>query len=97
MAKKEKKTEKRRGETWMRIIVAIVSGITLGVWRYLIFVFGVINFFYGIFTGKRIKELADLSEIWNTQWYNFQRYMIFMTHTRPFPFTSLQKSMAKFE
>ena len=92
---KEKKTERK--EALMRIVVLIVSGIILGVWQYLIFLFGVVNFFYTLFSGKRHQELADLSEIWNTQWYIFQKYMIFESNKRPFPFKHLQKSMGKFE
>ena len=87
----------QRKETLMRIVVLIVSGIVLGVWRYLIFVFAIINFVYSLFTAKRLKELAELSEIWNTQWYIFQKYMIFVTNVRPFPFTKLAKNMSKFE
>lgn len=86
-----------RAEAWMRIIVGIVSGITLVVWRWLIVVFGIINFIYTIFAGRRLKQLAELSEIWNTQWYIYQRYFIFLSNRRPFPFTSLEKSMSKFE
>ena len=86
-----------RKEALMRIVVGIVSGIVLGVWQYLIFVFGIINFFYTLFSGKRIQELAKMSEVWNTQWYTFQRYMIFESNFRPFPFTKLQKNISKFK
>ncbi len=97
---KENKKPKRfsqRKESWMRIIVGIVTGVILVVWRYLISLFVIINFFYSIFSGKRLKELATLSEIWNTNWYHFQRYMIFMTNSRPFPFTPLAKDISKYE
>ena len=86
-----------RKETWMRIVVGIVSGIILEVWRYLIVIFAVINFFYTLFTAKRIKQLAEMSEIWNTQDYMFKRYMIFENNIRPFPFTKLMKSMSNFK
>jgi len=91
----EKKSEKR--EAWMRIIVAIVSGIVLGVWRYFIIVLGVIHWVYAIFTGERKKEFAELCEIWNTQTYVFLRYMTFVTNNRPFPFTNLEKNLSKFK
>ncbi|MEK6894810.1 MAG: DUF4389 domain-containing protein [Nanoarchaeota archaeon] len=96
---KEMKTKKfsQRTESWMRIIVLIVTGIILVLWRYLIGVFIIINFVYSIFSGKRLRELAELSEIWNTQWYLFQKYMTFVTNVRPFPFTPLAKSMSKYE
>ena len=89
--------KKERKEAWMRILVLIVSGIVLGVWRYFIVVLGIINFFYTLFQAKRMKNLAEMSEIWNTQWYVFQRYMIFQSNKRPFPFKNIEKSMSKFE
>jgi len=85
-----------RAEIFMRIVVLIVTGIILAVWKWLIGLFFLINWVYVLFAGKRLKELADLSEVWNTQWYVFQRYLIFVTNTRPFPFTKLEKSMSKF-
>mgnify|MGYP001586203445 CR=1 FL=1 len=91
------KKSNERKEAWMRIIVLIVSGIVLSVWRYFIIFLGIVNFFYTVFKAKRMKNLAEMSEIWNTQWYIFQRYMIFESNFRPFPFTGLQKSMNKFE
>ena len=86
-----------RTEVFMRIVVLIVTGIILAVWKWLIVVFVVVNWVYTLFAGKRLKELAELSEIWNTQWYIFQRYLIFVTNKRPFPFNRLEKSMSKFE
>ncbi|MBM3231803.1 DUF4389 domain-containing protein [Candidatus Pacearchaeota archaeon] len=105
MVKKQKNKEMKaksvrfsqRKESWMRIIVLIVTGIILVLWRYLIGAFIIINFVYSIFSGKRLRELAELSEIWNTQWYLFQKYMTFVTNTRPFPFTSLAKNISKYE
>ena len=86
-----------RGETWMRIPVCVVSGIILYVWAYLIYLFAAINFIYGIFSGKRLKELSVMSEVWNSQMYYFARYMTFVTHERPFPFEKLRKSISKFK
>jgi len=86
-----------RKEVLMRIFVGIISGIILGVWRYLIFVFVVINWIYTLFAGKRLKELAEMSEVWNTQLYIFSRYLTFVTNSRPFPFTKLKKSISKFK
>ncbi|HUW43397.1 MAG TPA: DUF4389 domain-containing protein [Bacillota bacterium] len=89
--------KKEKSEALMRIVVVIVSGIVLGIWRYLVLVLGVINFFHTLFTGRRLKHVAELSEIWNTQWYVFQRYMIFVSNKRPFPFNALEKEMSKYE
>ena len=85
-----------RTEALMRIVVGIVSGIILGVWQYFIVALFVVNFIYTLFSGKRLKELAEMSEVWNTQWYIFQRYIIFESTKRPFPFTKLERSMSSF-
>lgn len=85
-----------RLEALMRIFVGIVTGIILYFWGYLIVVLVVINFVYTIFAGKRLKELADMCEIWNTQSYTLKKYIIFESNKRPFPFTSLEKSMSRF-
>lgn len=92
-----KKKPSERKEAWMRIIICIISGIVLSVWKMFIQVLAVINFIYAIFTGKRMKELATLCEIWNTQSYIFLRYMTFVTNDRPFPFNPLTKSISKFK
>lgn len=105
MAKNKKQNNKeikpakfsQRKETLMRIIVCVVTGIILVLWRYFVGALVIVNFVYSLFTAKRLKELATLSEIWNTQWYHFQRYMTFMTNVRPFPFTSLAKDISKYE
>ena len=85
-----------RLEALMRIIVGIVTGMILYFWGYLIVVLVVINFFYTIFSGKRLKELANMCEIWNTQAYVLKRYLIFQSNKRPFPFTKLERSISKF-
>jgi len=84
-----------RKEAFFRVIVGIVSGIILEIWRWLIYVFILVNFVYTIFTGRRHREIADLSEIWNTQRYIFQRYIVFQSNRRPFPFGHLEKSISK--
>ncbi len=80
-----------RKEAWFRIIVLIISGIVLLVWRYLIVVLAVINWFVTIFSGKRSKGLAEFCEYWNTEFYKFLRYLTFVTNKRPFPFSSMQR------
>jgi hypothetical protein len=89
-------TMSERGEAWFRIIVAIVSGIILAVWRYLIFVLAVVNWLITVFSGKRNKELANFSEYYNTELYKFVRYLTFVSNIRPFPFTDLER-MSKFK
>ena len=86
-----------RTEALMRIVVGIVSGIILGLWKALIQILGVVHWIIAIITGKRNKDLAEFSEIWNTQIYIFLRYMTFVTNEMPFPFESLTKNMSKFK
>jgi len=81
----------------MRILVGIVSGIILGLWKGLIQLLGIVHWFIIIFTGRRNRDLAEFSEIWNTQIYIFLRYMTFVTNERPFPFNSLTKNFSKFK
>ena len=83
-----------RKEIFMRILVLIVSGIILSVWRWLIILFVVINFVYTLFKGKRHKEIAELSEVWNTQFYIYQRYIILQSNRRPFPFGKIEESIS---
>ena len=86
-----------RGEALLRIVVGIVTGIILGVWRILIKLLVVVHLIYAVITGKRIKDLADFCEIWNTQVYIFLKYITFVTNERPFPFTPLRKNVTKFD
>ncbi len=88
-------SEKR--EAWMRIIVGIVSGSILEIWKGLIMILGVVNFFIVLFKNKRDRGIAEFSEIWNTQKYIFMRYMTFVTNERPFPFEKLSKNITKFK
>lgn len=86
-----------RTEALMRIIVGIVSGIILSIWKALIQILIVVNWFITIITGKRNKGIAEFSEIWNTQVYIFLRYMSFVSNERPFPFEAMKKSFSKFK
>lgn len=84
-----------RKEAWFRIIVAIVSGIILSVWRYLVVILAVVNFIITIFSGKRNKALAVFCEYWNTEAYKYIRYLTFVVNKRPFPFSKMER-MSKF-
>ncbi|MGY4884293.1 MAG: DUF4389 domain-containing protein [Nanobdellota archaeon] len=97
MKKEEVKLKGERKEAWMRIPVGIVSGIIIYFWAYLIGIFFIINLVYKIISGKRLDELAEMSETWNTQNYHFMRYMTFCTNERPFPFEELKKEINKIE
>ena len=86
---------KERKEAWFRIVVAIVSGIILGLWRYVICVLAVVNWFVVLFSGKRNKGMAEFCEYWNTEFYKFTRYLTFVSNVRPFPFSEMER-MSKF-
>ena len=85
-----------RKETWFRIIVGIISGIILGLWKIIIVVLGIINWLITVFSGKRNKDIANFCEYWNTETYKYIRYLTFVTNTRPFPFTNVER-ISKFE
>lgn len=80
-----------RKEALFRIIVAIVSGIVLEVWGYLIAVLLIINWILTIFTGKRNKDIAEFCEYWNTEAYKYIRYLTFVSNKRPFPFSKMER------
>ena len=83
-------------EAWFRILVLIVSGVVLCIWRVLIILIAIVNWFIVIFKGKRNKDLAGFSEYWNTELYKFSRYLTFVSNKRPFPFSDLER-MSKFD
>jgi len=80
-----------RKEAWFRIIVAIVSGVVLGLWKGLIEIIVVIHWLMVVFSGKRNKDLALFCEYFNTEAYKFIRYLTFVSNKRPFPFTKLER------
>lgn len=91
----KQKTERK--EAWMRIVVGVVSGIILYIWFCLICAFFVINWVCAIFGGKKIKQLAELSEVWNTQVYIYFSYMTFVSNQRPLPFGKLEENLSDIE
>lgn len=78
-----------RKEALMRILIGIVSGIILGVWKTLIIILSLLHFFYVLFKGKRSRSLAEFCHIWNDQAYKFIKYLTFATNQRVFPFADL--------
>ena len=86
-----------RGEAWMRIVVLIVSGIILGVWKVVAEIVVIIHWIVVVFGGKRDKDFAEFALLWGAQVYSFYRYMMFHTNVRPFPFTQLRRIREQFE
>ena len=93
---KQRQRLTERQEAWFRLVVFIVSGIILSIWKYLIYILLIINWFVTIFSGKRHKELATFSEHWNTELYKFMRYLTFVSNKKPFPFSPMER-ISKFE
>ena len=90
-----KKVSERKELLW-RILVCIVSGIILSIWKALVQVLSLIHFIIVLFSGKRSRGIAEFAEIWNSEAYRFLKYMNFVTNERPFPFTDLN-TLSKFE
>ena len=84
-----------RKEALWRILVGIISGIILSLWKTLIAVLAIIHWLYVIFAGKRSKSLARFCHIWNDQIYKYCKYMTFATNKRVFPFAELGSPMDK--
>ena len=91
-----RKKGSERVELLWRILVCIVSGIILNVWKMLVVVLSVINWIVVLISGKRDKGIADFCEYWNSEVYRFMRYLTLETNERPFPFTPMKK-LGKFE
>src|SRR3989344_8146646 len=78
-----------RKEAFMRIVIGIVSGIIIGLWKAVVEVISIFHWFYVLFTNKRSRDIAEFCNLWTTQAYRFIRYMTFTTNSRPFPFSDL--------
>ena len=85
-----------RTEALMRIVVGIVSGIIIGVWKIFIKILVIVNVLIALFTGKRNKDMADLCEYWNTEVYKYLRYLTMVSNKRPFPFSNVER-ITRFE
>lgn len=86
-----------RVEALMRIVIGIITGIILGIWKMLVQILGFVHWFIVIITGKRNKDLAEFCEMWNTQMYDYLQYMTFVTNVRPFPFNELRTNLTKYK
>ena len=94
--KRNKKGAERK-EALMRILILIVSGTILTVWRIFIYLIIFMQLVYVLITGKRMRNLAVWGETWNTQWYIFQKYIIFLDNRRPFPFGRIRDNIDDFK
>lgn len=84
-------TMSEKKEAWFRIIVAIISGIVLNLWGFVVGIVAILNWFVVVFCGKRNKDFAEFCEPWNTEYYKYYRYLTFVTNKRPFPFSEIER------
>jgi hypothetical protein len=82
-----------REEAIIRIIVLIVSGIILQIWKAVVAILTIFHWIYVILTGERHLGLAKFSNMYCTQHYKFNRYITFVTNERPFPFNETGKDI----
>ena len=85
-----------RKEALLKILILIASGIILKIWSIFVLIIGILNWLVTIISGRRNKELSNLCEKWNTQFYRYLRYIGSVTNERPFPFTHLGSNISKF-
>jgi len=78
-----------RKEALMRIVVGIISGIVLALWKIIVLVLSLFHWIYVIFSNKRSKAIAEFCNLWTAQVYRYIRYMTFAANARPFPFSEL--------
>ena len=90
-----KKSEERK-EAWFRIIVLIISGIILSLWKIAVCFISIVHWIVVVITGKRNRKVANFCEHWNTEMYKCLRYLTFVSNIRPFPFTRVEK-LSKFQ
>ncbi|MDP6642348.1 MAG: DUF4389 domain-containing protein [Candidatus Nanoarchaeia archaeon] len=86
-----------RGEALLRILIGLITGIILGLWKVLIQIIVIVHWIFVIISGKRSNELAEFVEMWNTQIYVYLRYMTLVSNERPFPFKGLTKNLSSFK
>ncbi|HRZ85240.1 MAG TPA: DUF4389 domain-containing protein [Candidatus Paceibacterota bacterium] len=94
MTKNKKSLERK--EALIRILVLIISGIILGLWKALIIFLAFIHWIVVLIKGKRNKKVAIFCEYFNTEMYKFIRYLTFVSNMKPFPFTKAEK-LSRFE
>ena len=82
-----------RKEAFMRIIIGIVSGIILGLWKVLVVAVSVYHWFSILFTKKRNPGISSFGNGWIGYVYSYYRYMTFSTNKRTFPFGDLKKEL----
>ena len=80
-----------RLEALMRLVVYIITGIILGLWKILVQLLVIVHWIVVVITGKRSRGIAEFCHLYNCQVFAFLKYMTFATNKRPFPFGELAK------
>ncbi|MBW3022384.1 DUF4389 domain-containing protein [Candidatus Woesearchaeota archaeon] len=83
-----------RAEALLRIVVAIITGIILYVFGFVVQIVTFIHWFYVIFSGKRSKALAEVCNSYCSILYEYARYITFTTNDRPIPFGKHEEVMS---
>ena len=86
-----------RGEALLRIVVGIISGLIIGLWKVIVQFVVIIHWLYALVTGTRHQGMADFCNRWVTYVYRYLRYMTFATNKRPFPFNDFGQDIEKVE
>jgi len=85
-----------RKEALMRIVVLVVSGIILWLWKYPVYFLMILHWIIALISAKRHEHIAEFVEHWNSEYYKFFRYLSGVSNEKPFPFAPLKK-ISKFE
>jgi len=72
--------------TWLRLFFMIVVSLLYGVSRLVVGMVVVLQFFWVLFTGNTNPSLESFAQSLATYTYQINRYLMFVTEERPFPF-----------
>ncbi|AIF68862.1 hypothetical protein PAP_02150 [Palaeococcus pacificus DY20341] len=74
-----------RIEALVRLPLAILYSIILGIWGFVVEIVVIFHWFYALIFGKRSKSLADFANTYVTYQYDVNRYLYLVTNERAWP------------
>jgi len=74
-----------RLEALLRIPLAIIYGIIVGVWGFIAGLATVVHWFYALIRGKRHRGIAEFTNRFIAYAYEVYRYLYLVTNQRPWP------------
>jgi len=74
-----------RIEALLRIPLAFVYGVIIGIWGFIAGLATIVHWFYTIIYGKRHRGIAGFANRFLTYYYTVYRYLFFITNERPWP------------